>query len=125
MLECVRALLVMLFAGGCTLRGANRAALAASTAALACDWLQTRHAAEMDWRYGIENNPILGPAPHTSVVDGHFASAAVFNAIIWVVMPERWKWAVPTVITTAQVRTVANNVEHGQTNGLCGSGAYD
>lgn len=125
----MRAALLALLLVGCSNVHVNRAALYASTAALACDWGQTRGAAELNWQYATEENPIMGPTPTTGTVDGYFAIIGMVNVLLFAAMPRRYRWIVPTVITGVQttqiVRNVqmnANNIHAGVTRdiGVCG-----
>lgn len=115
-----RLLLLVLVAGSvaCGNVRVNRATLIASTAALVCDWGQTRGAASGGWRTGIEVNPIMGPTPTVRSVDTYFMGAIMINAGLWLLTPERWRSAVPIAVTGVQVHTIAGNVSRG-TTGLC------
>lgn len=101
---------------GCSTAG--RVALVASTAALACDWAQTRGHAELGWGGYREMNPMLGSTPTTATVDGYFAVSAGLNALIWLAMPRRFKAIVPAMVTAVQVDTIRGNIRGG--THLCG-----
>lgn len=97
----------------------NRAALIASTAALACDWRQTRGYAEQGWRDGArETNPMLGRTPSTSAVDLYFAGAAAVNIVLWSVLPQRWSITAPTTVLAVQANAVYRNINNG-TGSVC------
>lgn len=111
----MRALVVVLvLCCGCAT--ANRAAIVASTAALACDWAQTRRMAASGWPGTYEDNPVLGMRPGVSRVEMYFASVAIANIALYLLLPERYRAVVPTAVTAAQVHSVAQNVEH---SGMC------
>lgn len=113
----MRFLVWVVLATGCV--HVNRTTLVASTAALACDWAQTRSMARRDWPDGsYDRNPILGGRPDTLHVDVYFATAAVWNALLWYALPKRWK-SVPTLgVVAVQARPVMANVE--STGTICG-----
>lgn len=99
-------------------------ALVASTAALACDWAQTRGVSQGSWMSrgtytsGIkEYNPLLGAAPSPRALDVYFASAAVINAALWVALPKRYRAIIPGIVIAAESRTIYNNIPY---TGMCG-----
>jgi len=102
----------------------NRATLIASTAALACDWAQTRSFAERGWAlrsaYGgdylpkLETNPIMGTAPSPMTVDLYFAGIAIANVALYLVVPESYRWLAPAVLTVSGARAIQNNNEKAQ-----------
>jgi len=102
--------------GGCT--GVNRAALVASTLALACDAAQTYRAADSGWMERYEENPILGRKPTTPTVLAYFTTAIVGNAVVWAVMPRSVKSLVPTGIIAFQANSISMNME--STSSVCG-----
>ena len=103
--------IIALLATGCgQLRNVNRASLVASTTSLACDWGQTRAAASAGWQGTEEANPMLGPTPTTTQVDTYFAVTAIVNAAIYVAMPERYRWILPSAVTAVQVDTIRGNL---------------
>jgi len=114
-----RRALVAMFAlcAGCANVYVNGSTLAASTAALACDWVQTRSAAERGWHIGElpqhEANPLLGSAPSTRVVDTYFVSAIAVNAALWLALPRRWKSVLPGVIIGSEAVTIVGNSSSG------------
>lgn len=87
----------------------DTAALIASTASLACDWGQTRSAADRGWASRIERNPILGPRPSTSQVDMYFGVTALLNVTLWTLLPKGWKSIVPAGVTAMEANTVYGN----------------
>lgn len=95
----------------------DRAALVTSSAALACDWLQTRSAASSGWHEMSEGNPLLGSEPTPQAVDTYFAAVVLTNALLWYVTPARWRSAVPLGVVAVQTKTIARNTP---TTGLCG-----
>lgn len=111
--------LLVLALSGCANVHVNRAALIASTLALACDWGQTNQAAthaEM-WPGNYETNPVLGGRPSPEAVDAYFVGAIAVNAALWLAMPARYRSAVPIAVTAMQAVQVRNNMP--QTS-LCG-----
>lgn len=120
-------------AGGLTV--ANGVGLGLSTGALACDWQQTRRFAEVDWRQPVpganpeanalyrwsESNPILGPHPSTTAVDGYFAASLAVSLLAWRMLPRRWRIAVPIAVTALQVKAIATTVDRDFRPGLCGT----
>lgn len=107
----MRPALLALLLTACTNVHVNRAALVASTAALACDWGQTRSAATQGWRYHYENNPIMGPKPPVGYVDLYFGGIAITNALLWLVIPRRYRVFVPLAIFGIETRQAARNVD--------------
>jgi hypothetical protein len=105
---------------GCSLRTVNRATLAASTAALACDWSQTRAHAAAGWPDTHETNPIMGERPHPLSVDAYFATSVALNVAVWLAMPERWRSAAPTALLAVQGDAIAESAtkHHGTVCGL-------
>lgn len=107
------ALLALVALAGCSIGARNRAALAVSTAALACDWMQTRTVAGYgmngEWGDYWEKNPLIGSRPDHRTIDFYFAGALFANTLTWVLMPERYRWAVPAVVTTTQAATIVGN----------------
>ena len=89
----------------------NRTTLVASSAALACDWVQTRAAASDGWVDFEEANPIMGRTPSVNTVDAYFATAAIANAAIWYFMPSSVKSLLPITVTAFQVRTIRRNID--------------
>lgn len=112
------ACLITLTLSACTNVHVNRAALVASTAALACDWAQTRAAAERGWMRGLyEENPVLGPRPDPGLVDVYFLTSMIVNATAWVVMPPRYRLAF-FAVAAVQVPNLSENADWGL--GVCG-----
>jgi hypothetical protein len=114
----------MLASGGCANVHVNRGALIASTAVLACDWVQTRKMANAGWGltdmesgHQREQNPLMGPAPTALTVDGYFAVTAGLNALIWLVVPARFKSLVPVAVMGFEQDTIRHNVPN---TGMCG-----
>jgi hypothetical protein len=94
----------------------NYTTLTASTALIACDWVQTRAAAKTQWSDFEELNPILGQAPSVQRVDGYFTVATLANAALWYLLPEQVKSVVPGFVSGFQLKTVIGN---NQTIGRC------
>lgn len=101
-----------------TLRTVNATMLAVSTASIIWDGCQTLSAAHEDWSGGrtetghghaIRGGLIMGTAPSEATVVGYFIGAAVVNAAVWYLMPERWRWVVPAGVTVAQADTINKN----------------
>ena len=88
----------------------NRATLVASTAALACDWAQTRELAGDGWRTHRETNPMLGERPTTNVIDTYFLAAAIVNATVWAVMPERFRSVIAGGVAARQGLAIGRNL---------------
>ena len=103
---------------GCTNAWVNRGALIASTAALACDWGQTRGQAARGWGDRMEQNPMLGAEPTTAAVDTYFVSALALNAMIWYLAPARASAVIPAAVVAVQADAIAGNV--GMGTGMCG-----
>jgi hypothetical protein len=96
----------------------DRGALVASTATLACDWAQTRGAAERGWIGYREGNPMLGKTPSVGAVDAYFATATLVSIAAWYLLPRGWRAVTHTAIAVWQMDTIANNVAAGGT-GTC------
>lgn len=114
----MRSLLILALASACSLRAADRATLAVSAAALACDWSQTRSAASRGWSSQHEANPIMGERPSVGSVDGYFATVMVADALVWLALPERLRWLAPASVIGVEVQPVSHNL--GTVGGLCG-----
>lgn len=118
----MRAIAIALALSACTSaqrRYVNPMALAVSTAALACDFGQTRQAAARGWEGQHEANPIMGPTPSQTTVGLYFASAAALNAVAWWLTPERWRSAAPTGVVVLQANVVGRNLD-GKRLSPCG-----
>lgn len=105
----MRAALLVLLLSGCGASGlavANGVGLGASTAALACDWAQTRAHAANGWRQVQESNPIMGARPSPSKVDAYFIGAAALSVLAWRLTPRRYRLAIPIAITLVQARAI-------------------
>lgn len=113
---------------GCGASGlaiANGTALGLSSATLACDWGQTRASAARNWvrpdgQAQIERNPIMGPAPSPTTVDGYFVAIAALNALVWYIAPRKLKWIIPLGVVAWQSYIVAHNHAVLQV-GMCGT----
>ena len=128
------AMLVAAMLAGCATanRHLGRAALVASTAALACDWGQTRSQASAGWIRRrangeewstSERNPILGQHPGTGAVDAYFVTSAFLNLMIWAALPERYRWAGPTAVMIIEAPTVVGNLTTTSNMSTSNSGA--
>jgi hypothetical protein len=111
----VAAILATGCAGASGLTIANRVGLGVQTAALACDWGQTRSYAADGWSLGhTEGNPIItamgSNQPSTAVVDAYFLAMVGLSALGWYVLPPRYKLVVPIVITAIQADAVVHNL---------------
>jgi hypothetical protein len=117
-----RVLLVVwaLLSGACSLRAVNTGTLVASTAALACDWAQTRGAAAAGWEGVHENNPVMGPTPSTATVDAYFFAVAIVNAAIWHVTPESWRPVTQGALISRQSLAIVRNSDPESTGTICG-----
>lgn len=93
----------------------NAGTLVASSALVACDWNQTRHAAARGWHIGElpqwEANPLLGRAPSTGAVDAYFAGTIAVNAAVWYFVPARWRSVLPGFVIGAESATVLDNAQ--------------
>lgn len=113
--------LITMFVTACTptaWRRVDRAALVTSTLSLACDWGQTRSAANEGWTGRFEANLIMGESPSTKVVDAYFSLALVTNIVVWAVLPPRWRSLFSGTVTLAQANAITGNV--ATTRGVCG-----
>lgn len=111
--------LVLLFTiTGCANIRVNRAALIASTIALACDAGQTMRAARGGWSNQAEANPVMGDRPDQGLVAGYFAGTVIVNTMTWLVTPERYRAILPAAVVAVQADAIANNVRVGL--GVCG-----
>lgn len=107
------AIVVMLALTGCANVHVNRATLVGSTASLALDWWKTRGYAADSWPgRSEETNPLMGRAPSTGRVDLYFASFVAVNAVVWYLMPERWRSVVPTGILAVQAQAAYRNIRN-------------
>lgn len=121
-------LLGLMLAAGCGASGltiANGIGLGAQTAVLACDWGQTRRAAEMGWVYKRmlleEESPILGRTPSPAAVDLYFLGAIAATALAWRLLPRRWRLTVPVVVVALQAQAITHNLGRGGIDlGICG-----
>ena len=113
-------MLKVLFVLACTsCVHADRAMLAVSTATIACDWGQTRQAAKSGWGVYYEKNPYLGEEPGVLRVDSYFVTMLAANALIWVVVPEKWRTVYGITITGIQGRALYRSMEYGERS-ACG-----
>lgn len=94
------------------------ATLAASSLSLACDWGQTRSAADRGWVGHAEENAILGRRPTTMQVDMYFGVAALLNATLWAALPKGWRSAAPAALVGVEVDSIRHNID--TTSGHCG-----
>jgi hypothetical protein len=114
----MRAIVIALVLSGCANVHVNRAALVASTAALALDWHYTRGAAASGWRCGgasLEEvgmaRAVIGQTPSARDVDVYFAASAVLNLAIWSVVPVRYKSAIPIGVIGIQAKAIVRNMD--------------
>lgn len=114
------AALLVLAATACSgsLRHVNRAGAVLATAALACDYGQTRSAAAAHWEGHYEANPVMGTNPSTSTVDMYFAATAVVVHLGAQLLPERIRPLAYAAVIGVQAHAIHNNL--GTTQGLCG-----
>jgi hypothetical protein len=97
---------------GCSVNALNTTALSVSTAALACDWSQTRGFAAAGWDGFVESNPVMGSRPEASTVDLYFAAAAVLQIAAWWALPRKARWALPVAVIAFQAQAIANNAPY-------------
>lgn len=100
----------------------NRSGLVLQSAAITCDWGQTRRVAGEGWGARYDMNPIIGPRPATSTVDAYFASALLVSALAWHLLPRRWKPAVSLAVLAVQADSIYWNISrvHSTDLGTCG-----
>jgi hypothetical protein len=101
----------------------NATSLAASTAGLICDGLQTYSAASQGWKTAgmggpSEANPILGSRPSTTAVTMYMGTAVLTNIVMWAVMPKKLKSVIAIPVFAAEAESVTINavVSHN----ICG-----
>lgn len=76
--------------------------------------------------YGTsEVNPLLGSHPSIREVDLYFATAAVLNAALWVLLPKRYRAIAPIAVTAVEINSIRLNVDSTQNmdtgnSGFCG-----
>jgi hypothetical protein len=114
----MRTLIVMLLlGGGCVknqrdlARWVDTSLLATSTASISCDWGYTHAEADRGWRGTREMNPMLGPTPSIGVVNAYFVSMLALNGAAWVLIPAKWRAAIPLAVTTRQAIAISSNVD--------------
>jgi len=93
---------------GCTVPQLNRGSLLLSSAAIACDAVQTTQASAGKWVNHEEANPILhdkGPI----FVGGYFIVTLGLNYLAWRVAPDNLKAALGGAIVGAESWAVANS----------------
>lgn len=122
--------MILLLVTGCSAPGlviANKIAVSVSTAALACDWGQTRAFAAKFENNQIgqhfEKNPILGDRPTPTGVDLYFLGAIGASLLAWRFLPRRWRIALPLVIILGQTKALTAtyfNTSGHYYPGLCG-----
>lgn len=111
MTKIVLAVLLASMVAGCvSTENIGRGTLAVSSAMLAIDWSQTR---EMTGRGWTEQNPVLGAHPSAHAVDGYFLSVAVINAVVYMLLPSRYRAVAPSAIILVQLGALANNFSGG------------
>jgi hypothetical protein len=111
-------LVMLLSLLGCANMRVNRAALVASTLALACDAGQTMRAARGGWDGQAEGNPIMGPAPDQAMVAGYFVGAIAVNTLAWLVTPDKYRAVLPAAVVGVQARVIVGNASNN--TGWCG-----
>jgi hypothetical protein len=129
----MRSIFLVLLLSGCgapALTVANHVGLVVQSAALACDWGQTRRAAEIHWetetKFLYEKNAVLGPTPTTSAVDAYFIGMIGLGALAWRLLPSRYKLLASIAIIAIQTDAVSYNLGYGGHDlGICGVGTTD
>lgn len=91
-------------------RHVDRAVLALSTVSLIADGAQTMSASLTRHDAVYERNPIMGSRPSPAMVGGYFSAVISINALLWLVLPEKWRSAVPLGVSIAQTRQVRENL---------------
>lgn len=124
--KMIRALAIVVLLSGCGASGlaiANGTALGVSTAALACDWGQTRAAAGTGWPNEMRDaNPIIGPRPTPSTVDVYFIAVIAANIGIWFVTPRRYRMFLPALVSLRETKSIVNNNDVRQVDlSACGA----
>ena len=110
----IRAFVLVIAIGACSPRAwkiADVTTMVASEATLVCDWRQTHHAAEQQWRGTWEGNAIMGRAPSTTTVDFYFIGAALALAAVHF-LPERMQPFIYGATTAAEAVTIEGNIPH-------------
>jgi hypothetical protein len=111
-------IVLVALAAGCANIHVNRAALVASTLALACDAGQTMRAAREGWKGQFEQNPVMGSHPDQATVAGYFVGAIAINSLVWLVTPDRHKSIVPAGVIGVQAAAIHGNLQRSL--GMCG-----
>lgn len=92
----------------------DRATLAASSVAIACDFAQTAHSAFDGWNHSVEYNPLLRGRSGVFVVSYGIVSLGA-NALIWYFMPREWRAAYGATVTGWETAVLWENT--GPTRG--------
>jgi len=103
------ALAGLVTASACSLTTANRTALVISTAAIACDWSQTRSWNDIRWQGVYETNPLLGEMPQAGEIDAYFWIVSIANIAAWAISPPRYRWISQSVVVGLQAQAVIPN----------------
>ena len=97
----MRAALLSLLCSGC---------LASSLATVGVDAVGTGMMAQRGWPKGrFESNPLLGPRPSVGMVTGYMALCEVGLVALDDALPNRWRWVLHTLVTSAEVVTLYRN----------------
>lgn len=113
----MRIAMVAVMMAGCASSGFSQTTLATSTALLVCDGMDTVHAAGTGWMDGHEGNPIMGSHPSVTVVGAYFLGVIATNTALWEIIPDRYRWIIPSMVSAVQVNTIVGNAPY---TGVCG-----
>lgn len=105
--------LVVMLSGGCANQWANRGALVASTASIACDGGSTLWATSRGSREVGMARSLLGEHPDQTAVIGYFGMAAAVNAFVWLATPNDWRVAPSLAVISAEAVTITGNGMRG------------
>jgi len=115
------ALLAALACAGCTptWKHADRTMFVMAAASIACDWGQTRSAADENWSGGRhEANFMMGPAPDVGTVDAYMGMMLATTTLVWLVLPHKVGPFVMGGIVGAEANTIYGNMS--TVRGTCG-----
>lgn len=118
MIKTAIAMMVLALVSGCSMATAHRATAGAALMAMACDWGETRRATETNGSGTMEMNPILGPAPHASMVDLYFLATTAAIVGIAELAPRKAQPFLYGAVLAVEAHTIRGNM--GANLGPCG-----